>query len=149
MYRFRRLKGWLSLWLIVAVLGHFGLSHHEASAFVLCFGADGHVAVEPADHEHALPHPNEGSPTKGGAHTHGLKLEERPCLDLPVVKGDHGAHKPLSGPQKPLLNEGLAVAILVIAIILFPKAIATPLFPPDPPIVDSRLIALRSVVLLN
>ncbi|QBQ55140.1 hypothetical protein [Nitrosococcus wardiae] len=149
MYRFPRLKGWLSLWLIVAVLGHFGLSYHEASAFVLCFGTDGHVAVEPADHEHALPHSNESSPPEAGAHTHGLKLEERPCLDLPVVSGNHGDHKLLTGPQKPLLDEGLVVAILVIAIIFFPKAIATPVFSPDPSIVDSRLIALRSVVLLN
>lgn len=149
MYRFRRSKTWLSLWLIIVVLSHFGLSHHEASALVLCLGADGHVAVEPANHEHASPSPNEASLAKVGVPTHGLKAGESSCLDLPVISGSHGAHKPLSGLQKPLLAEGFAAAVLVIAIILFPITIAKLALPPDPPVVDIRLVALRSVVLLN
>jgi hypothetical protein len=50
----RRSKKWLSLWLLIAMIGHFAFGHREASAFVLCFGADGHVAVERAGHDHAL-----------------------------------------------------------------------------------------------
>jgi hypothetical protein len=47
-------KTGLSLLLIFAVLGHFGLGHREASDFVLCFGADGHVAVECTGHDHRV-----------------------------------------------------------------------------------------------
>ena len=112
---------------------------------MLCFGADGHVAVEPADHEHTLPRTNKVT----GAPVSGLKTGEDPCFDLPVVSGDHDTYEPLSRPQSPLLDEGLAVAVWAIALFLFPKAIVTPLFSPDPPIIDSRLVALRSVVLLN
>ncbi|ABA57833.1 hypothetical protein Noc_1338 [Nitrosococcus oceani ATCC 19707] len=150
MYRFHRSKGWLSLWLIVAVLGHFGLSHTEASAWVLCFGVDSHVAVEPADHNHFVPPTSNGiSLAKGDVYTEGLTTGESPCLDIPVVSEDHGAHKPLSGFQQPSLDEGLAAVVLIIAVILFPHTITKPAFLPDPSIVDSRLVALRSVVLLN
>jgi hypothetical protein len=35
------------------VFAHFGLGHRNVPAFVLCFGADGHVAVEPMHSHHA------------------------------------------------------------------------------------------------
>lgn len=52
MNRCRCPKRWLSLWLIVAMLGHFGLAAGEVPAFLFCFGADGHVAVERTGHDH-------------------------------------------------------------------------------------------------
>jgi hypothetical protein len=150
MNRLRRSKTWLSLWLIVAVLGHFGLGQHDASAFVLCFGADGHVAVEPAGHDHRsqASHGLEYGPiTEKGVYV--LKTGESPCTDIPVASEDHGSHKPLieSKDPSPDLNV-LALAALVIAFIPFDELAAAPVFFSDPPIIDSRLPALRSVVLL-
>ncbi|HZA28294.1 MAG TPA: hypothetical protein VE735_01640 [Gammaproteobacteria bacterium] len=146
----RRSKTWLSLWLIVAVLGHFGLGHHDASAFVLCFGADGHVAVEPAGHDHrsqASHGPKHGSITEKGVYV--LKTGESPCTDIPVASEDHGSHKPLIESKDPSPDPNvLALAALVIAFIPFDELAAAPVFFPDPSIVDSRLPALRSVVLL-
>jgi hypothetical protein len=150
MNRLRRSKTWLSLWLIVAVLGHFGLGHHDASALVLCFGADGHVAVEPAGHDHrsqASHGPEHGPITEKGVYV--LKTGEGSCTDIPVVSEDHGSHKPLIESKDPSPDPNvLALAALVIAFIPFDELAAAPVFFPDPPIVDSRLPALRSVVLL-
>jgi hypothetical protein len=150
MNRLRRSKTWLSLWLIVAVLGHFGLGHHDASVFVPCFGADGHVAVEPAGHDHRsqASHGLEYGPiTEKGVYI--LKTGESPCTDIPVASEDHGSHKPLIESKDPSPDPNvLALAALVIAFIPFDELAAAPVFFPDPPIVDSRLPALRSVVLL-
>ena len=149
MYR-RRPKTWLSLWLIVAMLGHFGLHARDASAFVVCFGSDGHVAVEPAGHDHG-PQARDGleqAPlTRKGAH--GLKTGESRCTDIPVISEDHGSHKPLIESKNPSPDTGvLAFAALVIALIPFDEPAAASVFFPDPPIIDSRLPPLRSVVLL-
>ncbi|MGH8624607.1 MAG: hypothetical protein ACREYC_04860, partial [Gammaproteobacteria bacterium] len=75
--RSKRCFSWL---LVVAVLGHFGLGHRDASVFVLCFGADGHVAVEPAGHDHGPQARDslEQAPLTGkGAHAG--KTRESPC----------------------------------------------------------------------
>jgi hypothetical protein len=149
MNRFRRSKTWLSLWLIVAVLGHFGLGHQDASAFVLCFGADGHVAVERAGHDHhseaVLASP--GTPSKAG--TYVLKSGESPCVDIPGVSEDQGAHKPLSRLLEFSLDSALAaLAAVVLMLIPIDELLTVPVFFPDPPVVDSRLPVLRSVILL-
>src|ERR687887_337155 len=133
MNRLRRSKTWFSLWLIVAVLGHFGLGHHDASAFVLCFGADGHVAVEAAGHDHrsqASRGPEHRPITEKGIYV--LKIGESPCTDIPVVSEDHGAHKPLieSKDSSPDPNV-LALAALVIAFIPFDELVTAPVFFPD------------------
>jgi hypothetical protein len=150
MNRLRRSRKWLSLWLLVAVLGHFGLGHHDASAFVLCFGADGHVAVEPAGHDHrsqASHGPEHGPITEKGVYI--LKTGESPCTDIPVISKDHGSHKPLIEPKNPSPEtDVLALAAFVIAFIPFDELAVEPVFFPDPPTIDSRLPALRSVVLL-
>jgi hypothetical protein len=150
MNRLRRSKTWLSLWLIVAVLGHFGLGHHDASAFVLCFGADGHVAVEPAGHDHRSQASHGlayGPIAEKGVYV--LKTGESPCTDIPVASEDHGSHKSLIESKDPSPDPNvLALAALVIAFIPFDELAAAPVFFPDPPIVDSRLPALRSVVFL-
>lgn len=151
MNRLRRSKTWLSLWLIVAVIGHFGLRPGEASAFVFCFGADGHVAVEPAGHDHRSqvgPERGRAIPvTKVAASTE--RTGGSPCIDIPVVSEDHGAHTPLieSKEQTPDAK-ALALAVLVITLIRFDEPAAEPIFLPYPPRVDSRLPILRSVVLL-
>lgn len=151
MNRLRRSKTWLSPWLIVAVLGHFGLGPGDASAFVLCLGADGHVAVEPAGHDHRShvgPERGQATPvTKVAASTE--RTGGSPCIDIPVVGEDHGVHKPLIGSKEQAPDaKVLALAVLVITLIPFDEPAAEPSFLPYPPRVDSRLPALRSVVLL-
>ena len=145
-----RSKRYLALLLIVAVLGHFGLGPHDASALVLCFGADGHVAVEPAGHDHRSQAPDsleEVPLTEKG--TYVLKTGESRCTDIPVISEDHGSHKPLIESKDPSSDTGvLALTAIVIALIPFDELTAAPVFFPDPPTVDSRLPALRSVVLL-
>lgn len=76
-------------WLIVSVLGHFGLSHPEAPAWVLCIGADGHVAVAPADHNHR-PLPDTDKPLLPGGSA-SAQAGEGPYLDFPVASSHRGA----------------------------------------------------------
>lgn len=144
----RRSKRWLSLWLIVAVLGHFGLGHRDASAFVLCLGAHGHVAVEPAGHDHGPQARDslEQAPLTGkDAHV----LKTGPCTDIPVISEDHGSHKPLIESKNPSPDtDVLPLRAFVIALIPFDELAAARIFFPDPSIIDSRLPTLRSVVLL-
>jgi len=135
---------------MIAVLGHFGLGHHDVSAFVLCFEADGHVAVERAVNGHcprAARSLEEASAKKTSAYT--LEAGESPCADIPIASDDHGAAKPVLESQERLPDFArIALAALVIAVLPVNAPVAEPVSFPDPPIVDSRLSALRSVVLL-
>ncbi len=145
-----RFKRRLGLWLIIALFGHFGLGPGEGSAWVLCFGADGHVAVEPRGHDHRLqPVRAAGGVSIRDDASPVLNSGENPCIDIPVVSEDHGAHKPAIESRQPSLDAKL-VALLpfVFASIPFGEPAAGAVFFPDPPIVDFRLSALRTVVLL-
>lgn len=152
--RLRHSKKWLSLWLLIAMIGHFAFGLREASAFVLCFGADGHVAVERAGHDHAL---GKGKSDQGGASRTltqagtdaQLQSTGGPCLDIPVIDEDHGGHKSFGPPQDRLGDVGLvALAAFVIALISIDPLPAKLRAVSAPPAVDSRLTALRTVVLL-
>lgn len=146
----RRSKTWLSFVLILTVLGHFGLSHGE-SAFVLCFGADGHVAVERISQDHGA---NEDKATqhKDGANayiTDGDSPCTSPCTDIPIAGDDHGAHVPLSVLSKISLDLGLLpLFFLVFFLIPYARVIPQRHFFSDPLFTDSRLLSLRSTVLL-
>lgn len=139
------------------MIGHFAFGLREASAFVLCFGADGHVAgaVERAGHDHAL---ETGKSDQGGTGRTlaqagadaQLQSTDSPCLDIPVVDEDHGDHKPFGPSQDRLADVGLvALVAYVIALISIDPLPAKFRAVSDPPAVDSRLSALRTVVLLN
>jgi len=140
-------KIWFSFVLILAVLSHFGLGHSEASAYVLCFGADGHVAVENANHDHGT-HPSSNFQTKdeiGADLTDG----DLPCTDFPVVGDDHGAHVPLTDLSKASVDLGLLpLVFFVFLLIPYARVITRRPFFPDPLFIDSRLLSLRSTVLL-
>jgi hypothetical protein len=144
----RRSKIWLSVVLMLAVLGHFGFGHRDVSAFVLCFGADGHVAVEPAGHDHGTD-ADQRSPTKAETGAY-FADGDLPCWDIPVVDDHHGAHVPLAGASKPSLDPGLlSLVCFVVLLIPYTRAVLRrPRFR-DPPKSDARLLALRTVVLLN
>jgi hypothetical protein len=148
MNRLRRSGKWLSLWLLVAMIGHFAFDHREASAFVLCFGADGHVAVERAGHDHrtAAPH----GPDQVIAGKTVLQNADVPCVDIPVVSDDHGSHMPFPESGKGLGDAGwtLIVALSFFLLPLFRTACAV-FRTYSPPLLDSRILLRRSVVLLN
>jgi hypothetical protein len=141
-----RSKRYLGRLLIVAVLGHFGLGPRDASALVLCFGADGHVAVEPMHSPHA---PADQAPVAAHAIETGAQAGtacEGPCTDFPVIAEDHGAHKPAVGSERSSLY---AAPALVVRLIPFDEIVHKVAFSPAHSIViDSRLPARRSVVLL-
>ncbi|MDD4904558.1 MAG: hypothetical protein PHD39_00165 [Methylobacter tundripaludum] len=146
-----RSKIWLSFVLMLAVLGHFGLGHSDASAFVLCFGTDGHVAVERVGQDHGV-NADKVFPTKAETNayfTDGDSPCTSPCTDIPVVGDDHGAHIPLTDLSKASVDLGLLpLVFLVFLFIPYVQVITRRSFFADPLFTDSRLLALRSIVLL-
>jgi len=80
--------------LTFVVFAHFGVGHRDVPAWVLCFGADGHVAVEPM---HSPRAPADQAAVAAHAIETGAQAQtacEGPCTDFPVISEDHGAHKP-------------------------------------------------------
>ena len=143
----RRSKTWLSFVLMLAVLGHFGLGHSDASAFVLCFGTDGHVAVERAGHDHGADK-DKVYPTKTETGAYFTDMAS-PCTDISVVGDDHGAHIPLTALSKASVDLGLLpLVFFVFLLIPYARVITRRPFFSDPLFTDSRLLALRSTVLL-
>ncbi|MBS3953139.1 MAG: hypothetical protein KGZ88_09345 [Methylomicrobium sp.] len=151
MYTLRTYKEWISYVLIFAVLSHFGGGHTDPSVFVLCFGSDGHVAVERISQDHdanankALQHKDRAN----AYFTDGDSPCTSPCTDVPLGDDDHASHVPLTDLSKTSLDVGI-LPLFFIAFLLVPYArvITRRRFSSDPPITDSRLLALRSIVLL-
>ncbi len=146
----QRSKRYLGRLLIVAVLGHFGLGPRDASALVLCFGADGHVAVEPVHSPHA---PADRVAVAVRAIETGAQAEtawEGPCTDFPVIAEDHGAHKPAVGSERSRPDtRRYAAPALVVCVIPFDEIVRkTAPSRAHSLVIDSRLPARRSVVLL-
>ncbi len=143
----RHFKTWFSYTLILIVLCHFGLVHGDVSAYVLCFGEDGHVAVERADHHHRI-HADKVSLTeaKTGAYFTNADL---PCTDIPIVDDDHGSHIPLSALSKTSIDLGFLPQVFLFFLPLpYARAIIRrPCFN-DLLFTDSRLLGIRSTVLL-
>lgn len=144
----RRTKTWLSFVLILAVLGHFGLvGHSDASAFVLCFGTDGHVAVERAGHNHGAD-TDKIYPTKADTGAYFTAMDS-PCTDISVVDDDHGAHIPLTDLSKTSIDLGLLPQVLLFFLLIpYARVITRRPFFPEPLFTDSRLLGLRSTVIL-
>lgn len=151
MYTLRTFKEWISYVLILAVLSHFGVGHSDPSVFVLCFGEDGHVAVERINQDH------DANADKTTAHQDGTNAYitdggspcTSPCTDIPLAGDDHGAHVPLSVLSKISLDLGLLpLFFLVFFLIPYARVIPQLHFFSDPLFTDSRLLSLRSTVLL-
>ncbi|MGH8574029.1 MAG: hypothetical protein ACREX8_15860 [Gammaproteobacteria bacterium] len=142
----RRTRRHLGLLLTFAVFAHFGLGHRDVPAFVLCFGADGHVAVEPMHSPHAGDQAAVAAHAiETGAQAH--MAYQGPCTDFPVIAEDHGAHKPVVGSERssPDARLYIAPALCVGMIALVHKPA---LSPAHSLVIDSRIPAHRSVVLL-
>lgn len=145
----RRSKTWLSFVLMLAVLGHFGLGHRDASAFVLCFGADGHVAVERIGQDHGANTAIVSEPKAAAYFMASDSPCTSPCTDIPVGGDDHGTHIPLADLSKASIDLGiLPLFFLVFLFIPYSQVITRRPFFSDPLFTDSRLLALRSTVLL-
>jgi len=146
----RHSKNWLSIVLILAILGHFGLGHRDASAFVLCFGEDGHVAVEHIGYDHGIsPDKNDHFSDTAGVHfTDDDAPCNSPCTDISLDGDDH---IPLSLTDfvKIALDSGLLPVFFLFSLLSLHGRpfIRQPAFF-DPPFTDPRLLALRSIVLL-
>lgn len=129
-----RSKRYLGLLLTIAVLGHLGLGHHGALAFVLCFEGDGHVAVERAVNGHCprtARSLEEASTKKTSAYT--LEAGESPCADVPIASGDHRTAKPTLESQERLPDFArIALAAPVIAVLPVNALVAEPVSFPDP-----------------
>jgi len=54
-----------------------------SQAMVLCLGADGHIAVEPAEHNHYADGCHARSP-ESGDHSHVGPARSRSCIDIPL-----------------------------------------------------------------
>lgn len=147
---FRRTKKRLSLWLLIAMIAHFTLGH-DALAFVLCFGSDGHVAVEKADHDHSLTEQGlkmELSHPEQLAYTQNTWINN--CLDIPIIGEGIGDHKPANKSQERVHDsEPIKFVAFLITLIPAPSPSYGLAALPNLPAADSRLKALRSVVLLN
>ncbi|MGH8564039.1 MAG: hypothetical protein ACREXW_08075 [Gammaproteobacteria bacterium] len=145
----RRTRRHLGLLLTFVVFAHFGLGYRDVPALVLCFGSDGHVAVEPMHSPHA---PAEQAAVAAHAMDTGAQAEtasEGPCTDFPVIGEDHGAHKPAVGSERSSPNARLSVApALVVSLIRFDEMVDKVALSPAHSLVDSRLSGRRSVVLL-
>lgn len=142
-----RSQTWLPVVLMLTVLCHFGLGQSEASEFVLCFGANGHVAVEKSGHDHSV-HSGNTSQTINQADTH-LVGNDSPCTDIPVDGDDHGSHTPLLSVSKVSVDLTLLLLIpLVFLFVCYAVVILRRPFSYKPLFTDSRLLGLRSTVLL-
>ncbi len=144
-----RFKTWLSVVLIFAVLGHFGLGHRDVTAFVLCFGADGHVAVEKTGKD---PFASVNAATRFNDETNVLASDEgdpcsSPCTDIPIDGDDHIPLQ-LTKLSKIAIDMGLLpVFFLISLLVLYARVIIRQPALFNPPFTDSRLLALRSIVL--
>lgn len=146
----RHSKNLLSIVLILAILGHFGLGHRDAAAFVLCFGVDGHVAVEHVGHDHAtgLDKKPLFSDAAGVHYADDDSPCNSPCTDISLDGDDH-IPLSLTDIVKIALDSGLLPIFFLLSLLSLHGRpfIRQPAFF-DPPFTDPRLLALRSIVLL-
>jgi hypothetical protein len=145
----RHSKTWLSFVLILTVLINFGFGHQDVSSFVLCFGADGHVAVEHIAQDHDT---SEGKianlEEKSNIYFADSKLPcTSPCADIPL-DGDAHTSLPLTDLSKIAFDIGFLPLFFLILLLYYPRLITRQPPFPAPPFTDSRLLALRSTVLL-
>jgi len=145
--RLRRSAKRVSLSLLLAMIGHLTFDHSEVSAFVLCFGADGHVAVERAGHDHRPFTPR--SLEKRIASETALPNADRPCVDVSIASDDHGSHTPFPGFGEGWSDMGWDV-LIALCFILLPsiRKASTAFRVHKPPLIDSRTLLRRSIVLL-
>lgn len=145
----RRLHVRLSLVLILTVLSHFVLNSSLYSGEVWCFGEDGHVAMESANHHHD--HEFSHRVKHAAEETEQMSMGKSHCTDIAYPNADQISNiDSIKDFSKHFLNDW----VLTLGAILF---ILSDFCPPifrlhysrQRHFVDSGQRALRSIVLLN
>lgn len=115
-------------------------------ASVLCYGADGHVAIEPAGNPCANPASDEWSdsaPGRGVADATSVS-----CIDIPVSTKTDNAPASRSSAERSNAAKAVFLAVLFThADVFVPAARISPLSSVPFPASDSRA-ALRTIILL-
>lgn len=150
MITLQRSKIWLSFVLMIAVLGHFGLVHRDISTFVLCFGADGHVALERIGPNSAanVEKVNQPQSEANTYFTDGDSPCNSPCTDIPVGEDGDITYISLIDLFKVSIDLGvLPLFTLVFLFVFHPRVVIQRRLFSDPLFTDSRLLAISSTVL--
>jgi hypothetical protein len=127
----------ITSFVLVALICQVFFGYGAPSSFVLCFGQNGHVAVERAGHDHTRETltpsgaPQEAHPDAASAHADLSPLQPKPrvfnlqgpdqakpCLDLPVGEEDQGGHYTLEPILKHLIDIGWALTAAVVLLIV-------------------------------
>lgn len=150
MITLRRSKIWLSFVLMIAVLGHFGLGHRDISTFVLCFGADGHVALERIG-PNSAEDVEKVSPPQRESNTYfsdGDSPCSSPCTDIPIGEDGHITYVSLTDLSKVANDLGfLPLFPLLLLCVIHCSVVTRRRLFSDPPFTDPRLLALSTTVL--
>jgi len=93
--------------ILIVLLIYTVMAGNTSGELALCIGANGHVALEPAIHQHCHNHPHieQNDPSSMG-HEHDGHLESphcKPCIDIPIFIGPTENRLPLK-PVKPNPN---------------------------------------------
>ena len=114
--------------ILVILLIYVFIAGNTSGQLALCIGANGHVALEPAFHEHCHNHPHieQNDPSSKG-HEHDGHLDSphcKPCIDIPIFIGPTDSRLALK-PVKS--NSDTFVSLLEIEVIandsfIFPAA---------------------------
>ena len=77
--------------ILIVLLIYVFMAGNTSGGLALCIGSNGHVALEPAIHEHCHNHPHieKNNPSSLG-HEHEEHLESphcKPCIDIPIFIG--------------------------------------------------------------
>jgi len=77
--------------ILVVLLIYVFMASNTSGELALCIGANGHVALEPAIHEHCHNHPHiEQNELSSLGHEHDGHVESphcKPCIDIPIFIG--------------------------------------------------------------
>jgi hypothetical protein len=139
----RQHKRW---YLPAAALACLLAAVNASQGMVLCFGAHGHVAIEPADHLHCdgTVHCHEHGADVEPFHEHatGYAARERcnPCVDIPLSLG------PLNGRTLSSLPEDAVTLAIGEPSALF-RNLAPPCAVSEGVLLPAQQAALRSVML--
>jgi len=86
-----RSKKKISTSIVIVLLIYVFMAGNTSGELSLCIGANGHVALEPAIHEHCHNHSHiEQNDPSSMEHEHGGHLESphcKPCIDIPIFIG--------------------------------------------------------------
>lgn len=118
----------ISSYVLVALIGHLFFGYGVQAPYVLCFGQNGHVAVERAGHDHARDalaqsgnvqdsHQAAALADADQRYLQGLD-KSKPCLDLPIGDESQSSHYSLEPLLQHLLDAGWAMMTIVILLIV-------------------------------